>query len=287
MQADNYFTIGTSHLKDGSPCEDYSLTEEPRPGLVLGVVSDGCSGANAHTDVGARALSFAFRKVIQDYRDLPDGWFEGAFTQRLSDQFRANSYTDTPNDQFATAVGFVTTPDNAAVYVFGDGAYALRFADGRNRLVWFEWDNNAPYYLNYKLYPSLDEEFLASLNPIRPEPLLEAWTDFRVTGKPDSPIEILAEGSRRLQFNAAEHGLVRVFRPREDGIEALAVLTDGINRIGDIPGPRAMAEFFAYKNFHGNFVKRRMLRALEQFATSGQRPQDDLAIASVWFGRKE
>lgn len=287
MHTDNYFTIGTAHGKAGTPCEDYSLAEELRPGLVFGVVSDGCSGAYAHTDEGARALSFAFRKELRDCRHLADSWFDGAFTRRLADQFLANSYTGEPNDRYATAAGFAATQDHAAVYIFGDGAYALRFSDGRHRLVWFEWDNNAPYYLNYKLSPPLDAEFRAALDQNQAGPLVEAWTDFRVTGRPGDPIEILAEDSRRLPFSAAEDGLVRCFRPREDGIEALAVLTDGIKQIGDISGERALAEFFAFRNFNGNFVKRRMLRALEQFAANGQRPQDDLAMACVWFGRKE
>lgn len=136
MQTDSYFTIGTAHGKAGTPCEDYSLAGDLRPGLVFGVVTDGCSGAYAHTDEGARALGFAFRKVLRDSRHLADSWFDCAYTQRLAEQFLANSYTEEPDDRYATAVGFAATADHAAVYVFGDGAYALRFSDGRHRLVW-------------------------------------------------------------------------------------------------------------------------------------------------------
>lgn len=287
MQTDSYFTIGATHGKAGTPCEDYALAGELRPGLVFGIVSDGCSGAYAHTDEGARALSFAFRQVLHDGGAQDDAWFDGAFTQRLLARFRANSYTDEPDDRYATAVGFAATQERAAVYLFGDGAYALRFADGRQRLVWFEWDDNAPYYLNYRLCPQFDADFRAALAENQSPPLVEAWADFRATGKADDPVEMLAEGSRRLPFSALENGLVCSFRPQEEGIEALAVLTDGINQIGDLTGVQALAELFAFKNFQGNFVKRRMMRGLERLAATGQRPQDDLAMACVWFGRKE
>jgi len=283
MQIDNYFTIGTAHIKEGTPCEDFSIAEELRSNLAFGVVADGCSGARAYTDEGARALSFAFRKVLQNRQDRPADWFDDSFTSRLIDQFRANSYTGNANDRLATVVGFVTTDEDAAVYVFGDGAYAMRFNDGRHRLVWFEWYNNMPFYLGYKLSPSMEEDFRATLKLSSNQPLTESWVEFTVTGSPENPIKVIDVGVQRIDFTDAENGFVQTFRPREDGIEALAVLTDGIHRIGDITSSYALAEFFAYKNFKGSFVKRRMMRALEQFAARGQRPQDDLAMSCVWF----
>ena len=59
LTADHYFTIGTTHARAGEPCEDYALSGTLKDGRVYGIVTDGCSGANARTDLGARVLALA------------------------------------------------------------------------------------------------------------------------------------------------------------------------------------------------------------------------------------
>jgi hypothetical protein len=286
MQTDHYFTIGTAHAKAGNPCEDFALSGELREDMVFAVVADGCSGAMANTDEGARAISFAFKKSLQAVSGLSQNWFQGDFVWRLLDRFLLNSYTDNFKDRFSTVVGLASTPEYASLFVMGDGAYAIKFDDGRYRLTWFEWEGNAPYYLNYKSIPSLDEQYRAECVAYTQFPLVENWTDFILTGNNDDPIEILNEDHKRFDFVEGERGIVRNFKPTEEGIEAIAVFTDGIMDIAEVEGISAAAEFLSFKTPAGSFVKRRMMRALDQFAKLDQRPRDDLAMACVLFKKE-
>ena len=72
LTADHYFTIGTSHARAGEPCQDYALSGTLKDARVYGIVTDGCSGANARTDLGARVLALAMEAELQHTTSLDD-----------------------------------------------------------------------------------------------------------------------------------------------------------------------------------------------------------------------
>jgi hypothetical protein len=278
--ADHYFTIGSPHLSQGRPCEDYARSGVLSPGLCFGVVADGCSGAAASTEVGAQAMAFSFERILRQRRSAV-AQFDEKFADDLMEDLIARRISEINDDYLATVVGFVASRRQAAAYVFGDGALALRYADGCYKLMEFEWANNTPYYLAYRLYPQASEQFLDQLGGASVAAFTLRTSTFRSS---ENGIDILACNTEAIAFEALERGYAMRFSPEAEGIEALAVLSDGIARIGRLSAVEAAAELLAFKNSRGEFVKRRCLRALEKFRRAGHLPSDDLAMAGVYFG---
>lgn len=282
MHADHYFTIGTDHITAGTPCEDYALSGTTSAGASFGVVADGCSGANANTDVGARAIAWAFKAALNEQLAEPGEWFSAGFTERLREAFRQHQYDGNRLDYMTTVVGVVGTPEAASVYIHGDGAVAVRYVDGSIRLVQFSWWDNTPFYLNYKLYNDLLDRFVARFADDVIEPLTVTSTTFR-----QGPDDLVIDPPvvERFAMSEAFDGQVLRFRPADEGIVAITVLSDGIEKLGAIPlqPVDVVRELMAFKNFEGAFVKRRAMRAVKEFAKDGRAPRDDLAIATVLF----
>lgn len=285
MNSDHFFTIGKPHLTQGTPCEDFALSGEMRPGLAFGVVCDGCSGAKASTDVGARALAYAFRDALSKRADLSNGWFTESFLAQLQEAFIANQYTGRSEDFLTTLVGMAATPTEAGVFVFGDGAVALRYADGRRLLIECSWWDNMPFYLQYRAEP---EKYLEAFAKQYQDDMLEPFSIKRTLFQEGAEgLQLLTESTERLSFDAAFDGYRLHLNPQEEGVEAMAVLTDGYDRIGKQPATSVVQAFLAFKNHEGCFVKRRLIRALESFAKVGDHPLDDVGIACIWFGQEE
>jgi len=279
MNVDHFFTIGTVHQALSRPCEDYALSDALPNGMLFGVVTDGCGGANAHTDVGARALAWAFKQALVSENAAAGEQFGAGFHASLLKTFRQYQYPGTSGDYMATLVGFAGTDDDVAVYVQGDGALAISYADGTLRLVEFVWRANKPFYLNYYLYPNAltqfeDECAAATVPPFR------RVTTVKAPGSEAVP----APTVESFTFQEAQDTRVMRFKPREEGIVSMAVVTDGIAQWGSQASIAAAEECLAFKNSQGDFVKRRMRRALKTTQGAGHLPQDDIGIAAAWFG---
>lgn len=275
MNADHYFTIGRPHQRQGTPCEDYARTAWLGPNRLMLAVADGCSGALADTDIGARALVCAFEQALSAQDKAVSGFARG-FVSELERHFTANHITTRAKDYLATLVGMVATPTLATAFVFGDGALGVRYADGRHALLEVEWAHNTPCYLEYRRDPQQWAEFNAQAGDT---PVTLRTTEFDYAG---GEPHIRSVETRMLSMAEAADGIVLEFHPARDGIQALAVLTDGVT----LAGPdtlSALHAFMAFKNFVGSFVKRRMTRAMADFEKAGHLPHDDLAIACVWF----
>lgn len=287
MNADHYFVIGKPHITQGAPCEDYALSGELGPDVCYGVVSDGCGGAWADTDVGARALSHAYKKIISRRAGRTDGWVDPSFKDELLAQFIAHQITDCPDDNLATLNSVVASRTHAQVYCFGDGALLLKYKNGQRVFLEAEWWGNAPFYLAYLQNQALIERFLEPFSGGEKHPFLDKVLQpfclkKTVFLEENGEYVLQDESCDWFDFDQVENGLVLDFYPEADGIEAIAVFTDGVAKIGELP--IALREFTSFKNFRGGFVKRRVIKALEQFAKAGEYPRDDFAMACIWFG---
>jgi hypothetical protein len=280
MVVDHFFAIGTPHANSGGACEDYARSGLATAELAVGAVADGCSGASANTEVGAQAAVFAFERALLPHRHRAGGWFDAPFAEDFLAAFGASRVSPSEDDYLASLVGFAATSREAAIYLFGDGAIALRYADGRHLLIEIEWAGNAPYYPGYGTRPELRKRFLAQLSDPYAA-VVQRRTEF-VAGGGD--LTTLAASSETQSFEALERGTVMRFYPADEKVEALAVMTDGLARVGRLSAAEATAELLAFKNHRGQFVKRRCLRALAAFRRGGQLLGDDLAMAGVWFG---
>ncbi|MDO8415236.1 MAG: protein phosphatase 2C domain-containing protein [Agitococcus sp.] len=281
MNVDHYFTIGSSHQSQGTPCEDFALTGILQEGFAYGVVADGCSGANANTDIGARALACAFRRTVAQRIGGAGAWFSGTFHDQLLANFRNMRYdNEEVGDYLATVVGFVATPEAASVYIHGDGAIAIRYADGRLKLIELTWWDNTPYYLGYSLEQQEQDKFIRLYQNGFLEPFKQTIT---VWQKTSDGLDVLEASNERFILDQVIDGHILHFHPREEGIVAMAVLTDGVGQLGQTPAIEVATELLSFKNYEGSFVKRRMMRALRLFHKAGIIPRDDIGMAAVWF----
>ena len=266
LTADHYFTIGTTHARAGEPCQDYALSGTLKDGRVYGIVTDGCSGANARTDLGARVLALAMEAELQHTSSLDD-CFTPASIARICTHLQSMPLGGRPQDYLASIVAFCATATTAKLFMAGDGAYAARQTNGRVQITEASWPDNAPYYLGYCLQPTVVAQFSASAA----NGALSVQLSTHTTGANTTTQEIPAQDF--LQGWTTEIDLTN--------IAALAITTDGISQISTLETLDAATATLAFKNYEGSFVKRRAMKALAQWEKTGHIPQDDFSIAAL------
>lgn len=247
---------------------------------VFGIVADGCSGARAATDIGARAIAWAFKEALEKTSKSSEKFLGQKFFCELQDLFEFKQYTGNFPDYLSTVVGFTATPSLAQVFVQGDGALALKYSDGRFCLIEFIWANNTPFYLNYHLSSSKMQSFAWACESLLTPPFIQRTTFFQET---DTGLEVINKTEEYFKFDQVSNGHVLYFNPYVEGITALAVLTDGIDQVGSRSSLEVVRQLLAFKTHEGEFVKRRALKALKEFKSDNFIPRDDLGIAAVWF----
>lgn len=267
LTVDHYFTIGSSHARAGEPCQDYALSGTLKDGRVYGIVTDGCSGANARTDLGARVLALAMESELQHTTSLQD-CFTPASIQRIRTSLQSMPLGGTPQDYLASIVAFCASGTIAKLFMAGDGAYATRRADGTVQITEASWPDNAPYYLGYCLQPTVAAQFTASAANGE----LNVQLSTHTTGADTSATHDIP-AQEFLQGWTSEIDLT--------DITTLAIYTDGISQISKLDTLEAATASLAFKNYEGSFVKRRAMKALAQWEKNGHIPQDDFSIAAL------
>lgn len=263
---DHYFTIGTTHARAGEPCEDYALSGTLKDGRVYGIVTDGCSGANARTDLGARVLALAMEAELQHTTSLEDCFTQESI-QRIRARLQSMPLGGTPQDYLASIVAFCASTTTAKIFMAGDGAYATRHTNGTVQITEASWPDNAPYYLGYCLQPAVAAQFATSAA----KSALSVQLRTHTTDADSTTREIPAQDF--LQGWTTEIDL--------SDISALAICSDGISQISALESLDAATACLAFKNYEGSFVKRRAMKALAQWEKNGHIPQDDFSIAAL------
>lgn len=271
MHSDHFFSIGTTHRLTGQPCEDYALSGSMPDGRYYGVVTDGCSGAMARTDVGARVLAFAMERAIRS-ADSVEATFATGFAEQLTEQFRKLMLGDNVMDYLAGVVAFCADARTAKVFMLGDGAFAVTDADGDLTLTEVHWPDNAPYYLGYRLQSEFDRLFRQD---VAPHSRVEVRSTNRARRRPQDEIR----PTELVPATSFLEGYVRSFDV--SGLRTLAVFTDGVSQVRGSSSIRVCEELVDYKDDTGSFVKRRSLRALAAFDRAGSVVEDDLAVAAL------
>lgn len=277
MNFDHYFSIGTAHQSLGRPCEDYALSGQLGPDVYFGVVADGCSGVSAHTDVGARALAWAFQRSLAQQPMVP---FDHTFQQRLKYTFESMQYSPSPADYFATLVGVRASAQAATVLVHGDGAIALRYRDGRKALIELEWQHNMPMYLNYLLSEEALEQFSETHRASGAAPFLQRTTVFTSA---EQGVSVMSQTVQEFELLQVLGGHVLTFNPAAEEIMDLVVLSDGYAQVKDTPRLEVANSLLEFKNYNGEYLKRRMIRAFKDMRQGDKLPQDDIGAAALHF----
>ena len=70
-------------------------------------------------------------------------------------------------------------------------------------------------------------------------------------------------------------------------IESFAVLSDGASQVGGQSTLAVAHEVLQLKTTQGDYLKRRMIRALKNWTKNGDLPTDDMAVAGVCYLTQE
>lgn len=268
---DHYFRIGTAHARAGEPCQDYALSGSFADGRCYGIVTDGCSGAKARTDVGARVLALILEDELGRAGSLADCFTE-AFMKRVVSRLCERPLGGTMADHLACVVAFCSNQERVRVFVAGDGAWATKNSEGELALHDVHWSSNAPGYLGYALDPVVQQRLLEA------EAATATWRVQYVAGATQ---EAMSETSGEEVQHARELLWGRFFDLSLDSVQSLCVFTDGVSQVKGVPAVEVAVESLAFKNYAGAFSKRRMLAAFNQWEKSGHPPEDDFAVASL------
>lgn len=275
MRTDWYYHIGDQHLRNGSPCQDYALAGVEKD-MAFAIVADGCS-SGGKTDIGARITALSARRALDEepwiaYEQV-DELHAGAvrLRQELYMETGRTLFSLEHHDMLSTSAVAVVTPRGGYVRVYGDAVVALVHNDGSRLLYEYEWQNNMPYYLGY------GNELVASFIEAHGGDLTRACCIERVytNDEPEPVITLrsLAEGL---------HGFHLSLSPQDVQSMALAaVFSDGAGQVCGVGLAEAVRTFLAYKTTAPGFVKRRVKRALADYARAGHATIDDIACAAI------
>lgn len=289
MQVDDIFRIGLKHIKSGFPCEDYSLSgfiEELKHHFV--VISDGCSGSNGMTDIGARLWCLSFLNTIK--KSSPEELFlDEDFVLRMLNYFNEKSFLNSRYDETASLIMLLANPKTAQFMIFGDGGYCIEKNDGTIILNEFSWYKNRPYYPVFKLEDELRGNSLyIDKFKEKDRPLMKKETkifELKKSGITGKSYNLTDEYIRGFNFYDVEYGYMEIFDKEEDDINSISVFSDGLWSIQDTNLNKIVKELMIFKdekrknNF--GFLKKKIVPVFEGWSGRSEYPLDDFSMGTL------
>jgi hypothetical protein len=248
MHGDSVFLKGSTHLV----CEDYADHED---GFAL--VSDGCSSA-PRSDVAARLVFLGARRAFALARgDLGIG---PAALKALD----LRCLAEMAEPLYATFLAARVWGPRVLITVVGDGDVLLGRRDGGLERLTFRYPANAPYYPAYALDADL---------------ALRWEEDF-----PGNRLVVESTGGEPMR---PEHPWVTLEREVSE-LDFVLLTSDGLHSFADRTGQpfdasEVVGPLCAFKNRSGDFLKRRVLRMMDDLHGQGIVHRDDFSAAILTF----
>jgi len=286
MRTDNYYEIGLSH----EVCEDYAFSGNLNEHISYAIVADGCSSAE-QVDVGARVLVHSAIEFLREYYSLSDSieTDKDIFEHKLRNSVIAKSIMVVKqlglplHSLCSTLIVSIMDKTRANVFMYGDGAVAVKYCNGDFLRYKVEYESGAPYYLIYS--SNKEDDILYASNYGNTKTIKTKWD----TPK-DKDIVINTETISRYDFEHYQNTCFSFLNP-----EVVSVMSDGVNSFrGFVDGDnlsltlepvdtiKVVDRMTNFKNFHGQFVNRRMKRFNKNCTKDGWSHYDDVSIASIF-----
>lgn len=261
IQTDIFIKMGISH----KICEDYIIQGmNPEPFIIL---SDGCSSSYG-TEMGARILCHLAKQYLR-YRvdDLHSIKYEKLGSWVIHNaEMTVRQLGLKLSCLDATLIVAFQLEDEIRIFIYGDGMIAVKKDDD---IVTHSIDftNNAPYYLSYlvddhrhKLYHEMKNEKILTSQSTIAKKHSSSWAY-------DNPT---------------------IFTYHKDSFDVLFIASDGLasfivdtpNEYTIIKPEEILPAFMTFKNLKGEYLKRRLNKALKGFYNTGINHFDDLSIGS-------
>ncbi len=280
INSDSYYEIGAGHIF----CEDYATSGQiihNNSTYHYAVVSDGCSSSK-DSDIGSRWLARNFPKAVKLALTHPKEEFQSRVQEFLvsSLQQGMEQFSAPLNTFDATLVAIVYDRLNDELHSFawGDGKIFYKYRnDETGYLTDIGYVSNAPYYLTYRQDIEREMRYEAYFGKLYADIL-------GYVVKPDGVV-FLPETAKSFQRFHYEK-----FPAVSSTLSFASVFTDGIDTFhmkGDVDIQMAKHNIYnqltQYKNFHGEFVKRRMQKVKSFCQKEGWQHFDDIAVATISF----
>lgn len=258
MNIDSFFSIGNSH----NICEDYALSQLNCE-IPFFAIADGCS-QNEHTDIGSRLLSWSafhvFQSIGKEIKKLSSFKIgkliiEKAWVSAQNLNLPITSLNST------LLIGW-KDDEHTHVLAFGDGAifYKLKNQDYDFSII--DYSKNKPFYLTY---------LLGDLNKFKNEE------------------QIKTVKSKNIE-KECDNLCVSEYSFKNEDLDWLFLTSDGLLSFEDktdfskeVEESFIFDEIVNFKNFNGEFLKRRSKRFLKNLKKDSIENVDDFSIAGINF----
>ncbi len=261
--------INTDHYVIGKNrhrfCEDYAVSGlEPVPYVI---VSDGCSSSPG-SHIGAMLVTLAARTRMQEIIRAGEIFDYHAFGKSVIEKAAAISRSlylpDTVLD--ATLLIAWVTEDYVSVFVYGDGfVIAKRNDETMPRIAEISLESNAPYYLSYQLDEKRNRQYGIEMQGKKIVRSLGQEFDESLSLAYDAPVQY--------RFSMQEFSTVLI---ASDGLVSFA------GSSGSVPAVELIQEFTAFRNYAGEFLKRRAKRVISGCEKKSVIQTDDVSIGAVY-----
>lgn len=262
LNTDIFLKIGDSH----KVCEDYIIKGYlPVPFIIL---SDGCSSSN-NTEMGARILCHLAKQYMYyrgiDLYDL-DYYKMGAWVIHNA-ELTARQLGLKVSCLDATLIVSYELDNTVYVYMYGDGAVITQDEGGTIQVDHIEFTNNAPYYLSYLIDEFRDEIYHENKNS---KSLHMTYADG------SSNFDDMAYDAKIIhKYSLSAHPNIFIC---SDGIDSF--IKKDPNQREIVKPLEVLPPMMAFKNVKGEFLKRRMKRALKDLESQSIVHYDDLSIGA-------
>ena len=289
MYTDDIFRIGLKHIKSGFPCEDYSLSgySDKNKNYYM-AVSDGCSGSDGMTDVGARLWCLSFLNVVKNSKN-DQLFFDEDFVLRVMREFNKISMLPSRSDETASINFFIGNESNAQILIFGDGGYSIERNDGTIEINEFSWYKNKPYYPIFKLESEIrgNDIFLDHFRE-KDIPLMKKETKYFVKEKKafsKGVYTLIDKEIKGYYFEDIEFGYSKLLDKDRDNIKSISIFSDGLWTIQKYTLNQIISDFIqtvdVVKEY--GFLKKRVVPIFEIWQKTAHYPLDDFSISQfIW-----
>lgn len=257
MNTDNIFLIGKSH----KICQDYTYSDDK-----CIIVADGCSSSE-NSDIGARILVQCAKEIFKKQNYLPD-YKELGYRLITQADLIVKTLDININCLDSTLIICEKFPSSLSIYMYGDGIILANYKDKIEKIK-VDFPDNAPYYLSYWIDPKRQLAYFDKYNDI----------DIKIIGEP------IYDGS----FGSRSYDKKLRFSFPLDNLLSLIISTDGLstflnmndNKIIDLD--QIAKEIITFKTTKGEFLKRRVLKACEEYRKQNIYHLDDIGLAAITF----
>jgi hypothetical protein len=263
INIDTFLKIGDSH----KVCEDYIVSgNDPLSFIIL---ADGCSSSD-NTEMGARILCHLAKQYLKyrvDYLHDLDYDKMGRWVIHNA-EMTARHLGLQRSCLDATLIVSYELDGVVTVFMYGDGVVVAKSEDGTIQCDWIEFTGNAPYYLTYLIDEFRDEIYYQNKNSKGLHQSIESVEASIVN-------ELAYDAKVVLQYSINAHPNIFIC---SDGIQSFIEKDPSKNNI--LPMQKVLPEMMAFKNVKGEFLKRRLKRALKSLNNDGFVHYDDLSIGA-------